>query len=38
MPKVRNIDKPSNPRKKKTEILETPQLTVNTTDQALTTE
>ena len=39
MPKVSNIDKPSHPRiKKLIEILDTPELPVNTADQALTTE
>ena len=39
MPKVSKIDKPSHPRMKKIiEILDTPELLVNTADQALTTE
>ena len=39
MPKVSNIDKPSHPRIKKiTEILDTPELSVNTADWALTAE
>ena len=39
MPKVSNTDKPSHPRIKKIiEILDTPELPVNTADQALATE